>query len=274
VTHWGQSLRSRYYSRPVIIWTGTDQYSRADVQQVRAALGTSALLLAAAKSVPGYQRIADLVDGEAYYWSSADPSSPATSAKLAAMSAAVHAHHGIWIAPASGGFDGRPLGHTRVVTRDGGATLRQSLANAYASKPDGVAVISWNEWSENTYIEPGQRYGSQELTALSSYLAQHQRSSPAASASTGAGGNRGWSGLRAVGALAGMCVLGGLALALHGWVIRRRRRAMRHHLRRRSGEQQRWWPVGTGLHSHRARPPSEPWADASTTEDRRLDSTV
>ncbi|MGH8960750.1 MAG: hypothetical protein ACRDWT_06005, partial [Jatrophihabitantaceae bacterium] len=57
VAHWGQSLRSRYYSRPVIIWTGTDQYSRADVQQVRTALGTSVLLLAAAKSVPGYQRI-------------------------------------------------------------------------------------------------------------------------------------------------------------------------------------------------------------------------
>jgi hypothetical protein len=233
VARWGQSISSRYYGRPVIIWTGTDQYTREDVQQVRDALGTSVRLLAAAKSVSGYERIADLVDGEAYYWSSADPTSPATSAKLAQMSAAVHAHHGIWIAPAPSGFDGTTLGHTRVIARNGGATLRTSLDDAYASKPDAVAVISWNEWSENTYIEPGSRYGSQELTALQDYLAQHHRLPAAAEANSAVDRSMGWSGLRASGVLAAGCVLGGVALVWRTRATRPRRRIVRHRARRR-----------------------------------------
>jgi hypothetical protein len=76
----------------------------------------------------------------------------------------------VWIAPAAAGFDGRTLGHTRVFTRNVGHGLVQSLKVAYASDPTAVGVISWNEWSENTYIEPGVRYGSTELEALTDYL--------------------------------------------------------------------------------------------------------
>lgn len=174
VTRWGSGLRSRSFDRPLVIWTGTDQYSVADVQAVRAALGHHAYLLAASKSVAGYLRIADHVDGEAYYWSSANPSAPGTLKKLSAMGEAVHAHHGIWLAPGASGFDGRTLGHSRVIDRKGGQTLVKSLDNAFASAPDAVGVISWNEWSENTYIEPGERYGSQELNVLRTYLEQQQ----------------------------------------------------------------------------------------------------
>lgn len=185
-----RQLTSAYYGRPVIIWTGTDEYTRADVQYVRDALGGRALLLAASKQPAGYERIADLVDGEAYYWSSADPASPSAAAKLAQMGAAVHAHGGIWIAPATSGFDGRTLAHTRVIPRAGGDTLRRSLADAFASRPDGVGVISWNEWSENTYIEPGQRYGDEEIRALTGYLSAHKVVLPTRSARSGSPGLR------------------------------------------------------------------------------------
>jgi hypothetical protein len=175
---WGPALTSRYYGRPVIIWTGTDKYSLADVQAVKAAIGSRAYLLAASKSVAGYERVAASVDGEAYYWSSADPSLPATAAKLVALGEAVHAHHGLWFAPAASGYDGRTLGGVRVIGRAGGQTLAKSLGNAFASAPDAVAVISWNEWSENTYIEPGQLYGDQELMVLKQYLADRNGGVP------------------------------------------------------------------------------------------------
>ena len=165
---WVGSMHSAF-GRPVIIWTGTNEYSRADIAAVHRMLAGRAYLLAASKNVADYQRIAGLVDGEAYYWSSANPRSSGTSVKLREMAAAVHAHHGIWICPAAPGFDGRPLGHTRVIDRANGSTFAHSLDVARQSSPSAIGVISWNEWSENTYIEPGRRYGRQELDVLHAY---------------------------------------------------------------------------------------------------------
>ncbi len=167
---WGGDLTSTYFGKPVIVWTGTDQYTTADVHSVRAALGDRALLLASSHSVAGYERVARLVDGLAYYWSSADPGSAMTQTKMTAMAAAVHRHRGVWLAPAAAGYDGRTLGGTRVIERADGRTLIRSLENAYASAPDGVALISWNEWSENTYVEPGEKYGQRELVGLKNFL--------------------------------------------------------------------------------------------------------
>ena len=216
VQRWGKQLSSTYYGRPIIIWTGTDQFSLADIASVRDALGDSAYLLAAARSVAGYERVADLVDGEAYYWSSADPTAPSTLAKLRSMSATVHAHKGLWFAPAASAFDGTTLGGSRVIDRRGGETLVKSLDNAYASQPDAVAVISWNEWSENTYIEPGETYGSQELKALTDYLSARGSGipTPLTEADSSSGTSRSaWSGGRAllllggIGAVAVFCLL-------------------------------------------------------------------
>jgi hypothetical protein len=223
VDRWTDDLRSSRFARPVIIWTGTDDYSVADVRAVRTALGRRAYLLSASKSVAGYERVAGLVDGEAYYWSSANPKKPATSAKLSAMGAAVHAHNGIWIAPAASGFDGRSLNHTRVIEREGGATLVRSLDAAYRSAPDAVGVISWNEWSENTYIEPGQRYGSEELNTLRGYLLnrEHRAPSPPAIARRPPAAIVNWSGLMAVVTLSIVTCLGAVFVA---WTGRRRAR--------------------------------------------------
>jgi hypothetical protein len=35
----------------------------------------------------------------------------------------------------------------------------RECATAYASKPDVLGLISWNEFTENTYIEPSKNYG-------------------------------------------------------------------------------------------------------------------
>jgi len=215
VTSRSAGLKSTYYGRPVIIWTGTDQYSAADVRSVRAAIGDRAYLLAASKQVADYERIADIVDGEAYYWSSANPDNPATPAKLEAMGKAVHAHGGLWIAPAASGYDGRTLGGSRVIDRKDGQTLVHSLSNAFATSPDCVGLISWNEWSENTYIEPGRKYGDKEITVLRNYLRQRASGAPvrgsgADSSEGGSGSN--WTGARAALTLVAFTAAGALVL--------------------------------------------------------------
>ena len=226
VGRWGSSLTSRYYGRPVIIWTGTDQYTTAEVHAVKSALGNRAYLLAASHSVSGYERVAQIVDGEAYYWSSADPSSASTTAKLNAFGQAVHAHRGLWFAPAASGYDGRSLGGTRVIGRDNGRTLVKSLDNAFASSPNAVAVISWNEWSENTYIEPGKKYGDRELLALKAYQPASGQSIPppltGADSSQG-DSSSGWTGARAALTLGSLTVVMVLALLLRPLRSRRRR---------------------------------------------------
>jgi hypothetical protein len=117
-------------------------------------------VLASERSVAGYERLHSAVDGDAYYWSSVDPQKDLGFAdKLAAMGAAVHQDGGLWIPPAAAGFDARLIGGHRVVGRRGGATLRRELDAAQQSSPDAVGVISWNEFSENSEVEPSVRYG-------------------------------------------------------------------------------------------------------------------
>jgi hypothetical protein len=82
------------------------------------------------------------------------------------MANAIHARSGLWIAPAAPGFDARLVGGTQTVDRKDGATLRLQLATAFAASPDAVGLISWNEFSENSYVEPSQKFGRRYLDVL------------------------------------------------------------------------------------------------------------
>jgi hypothetical protein len=125
------------------------------------------LVLASEKNVEGYQRLADLVDGNAYYWSSVNPTThPGYPEKLVAMGNAVHDKGGIWIAPAAAGFDARLIGGTTVVERQDGETLRIEMDTAIQSSPDVIGLISWNEFSENSHIEPSLTFGNRYLQVL------------------------------------------------------------------------------------------------------------
>lgn len=155
------------YDLPVVILSGTWEFSTQDIQTIGNHLRGKLYLLGSERSVEGYLRIANAVDGNAYYWSSVDPMiTPGYEEKLRAMGAAVHDHRGIWIAPAAPGFDARLIGGTRVVDRRNGQTLRDELNAALRSNPDAIGIISWNEFSENTHIEPSERYGTQAIDVL------------------------------------------------------------------------------------------------------------
>lgn len=155
------------FEHPLIIWSGTWEFSRDDIAAVTSARADQLLVLASEKSVEGYERIADVVDGNLYYWSSVNPETfPDYPAKLVEIADAVRKYNGIWIAPVAPGFDARLLGGETVVERLEGATFRAQWNGALASIPDAIGIISWNEFSENTHIEPSVGYGTEALIVV------------------------------------------------------------------------------------------------------------
>ncbi|MEO5833535.1 MAG: endo-1,3-alpha-glucanase family glycosylhydrolase [Nakamurella sp.] len=207
------------FGKPFVVLTGTPAMTRDQVMEISAPVRDRLLVLASDKDVASYESIADLVDGDLYYWSSVNPETNTRYAtKLSEFGASVRSHGGIWIAPVSPGFDARLVGGKTVVDRRGGQTFRDEWAGAVASEPDAIGIISWNEFSENTHIEPSQLYGSQSLDIVAGFTgAAGAGSDVDSSASPGQGS--GWS---SVVALAGVTML----FLGCGWIlIRRSRRA-------------------------------------------------
>ena len=187
--HYGSDPVFDLYGKPAVVWSGSWQFSATQIAAVRAQVGAPdrLLLLGSEKDAASYAARASLFDGDAYYWSSADPlSTPGYQKRLTELSAAVHAGHGLWLAPAAVGFDARLNGGTSIVDRRDGATLRQAWSDALATAPDGVALISWNEYTENSYVEPSRNYGLRYLQVLASLTgAPGPAASPSESPSAG-----------------------------------------------------------------------------------------
>ncbi len=167
IDHYAEEQAFYLYEKPLVIWSGTWKFSREAVENVVSGKREHLLILASERNVDGYSRLADLVDGNAYYWSSVNPDTfPGYPEKLTAMGDAVHANGGLWIAPAAPGFDARLIGGTTVVDRKDGETLQSQLSTAMQSSPDAIGLISWNEFSENSHIEPSEKYGDRYLKVL------------------------------------------------------------------------------------------------------------
>ncbi len=157
----------RLGGKPLTVWSGTWKFSEADVARVTSAVRDDLLVLSTEKSVSGYRRIADVTDGLAYYWSSVNPgTNRGYEDKLGDLSRAVHGDGKYWVAPFAPGFDARPVGGTSTVPREDGRTLRAEYSAAVRSSPDVLGLISWNEFSENTHVEPSRNYGFRYLDEL------------------------------------------------------------------------------------------------------------
>ncbi len=204
----------RMYDRPVVIWSGTWEFSAKDVATVSKRYRDQVYLLASERNVRGYLRLAKFVDGNAYYWSSVNPDTyPGYQEKLDEMGGAVHEHGGIWVAPAAPGFDARLIGGTTVVERKGGETLRRQLNAAVRSSPDVVGLISWNEFSENSHIEPGETYGKRALELLANRKNGVVKATGVDSSDPGTTDPRNFYGLSVLGGLV-LFVGGSIALAV------------------------------------------------------------
>lgn len=157
----------KLFSKPLVVWSGTWKFTPEEVARVTTGRRSLLTILASERNVAGYARIAGSVDGDSYYWSSVNPSTfPGYVEKLSDLGRAVHASGGMWIAPAAPGFDARAIGGRTTVARAGDQTFVQEIDTSLASSPDALGIISWNEFSENSHIEPGLRYGWTALNAV------------------------------------------------------------------------------------------------------------
>lgn len=157
----------KIFAKPLLIWSGTWKFSAADIARATAPIRGTVAVLGSEKNVAGYERIAPWVDGDAYYWSSVNPTTyRGYIEKLTDLGNAVHERQGLWIAPAAVGFDARKVGGTTVVPRRDGETLRTEIDAALASPADALGLISWNEYSESSHIEPSVRYGYRALDVV------------------------------------------------------------------------------------------------------------
>jgi hypothetical protein len=145
------------FGEPLMVITGTEKFSVSDLETAAGPVRDRLLVLGSAKNTQEHERTARALDGEAYYWSSGDATAPGFRTKLRTMGRTVH----------------RLIGGRLVIPRRDGATLRAGLAAARASSPDAIALISWNEFSENSHVEPSKVYGSTTLQTLADALGAH-----------------------------------------------------------------------------------------------------
>jgi len=206
------------FSKPLIIWSGTWKFSMEDIQRVVTDRRQSLLILASERNREDYLRLAEFVDGDAYYWASVNPETfDGYQEKLSGMGEAVHQQGGIWIPSAAPGFDARLVGGTSEVDRKDGDTFRVEINTAMASSPDALGIISWNEFSENTHIEPSSSFNSQYLNILSEInhlpaptIGDFDSSEPAETIMEPLSGTR----LLALGGLGSIVILGFIIVAL------------------------------------------------------------
>jgi hypothetical protein len=169
----------RVDGKPLTILSGSWMFDHAAVESITDPVRDALLVLSTEKNLNGYRRLADVTDGDAYYWSSVNPETNSSYAdKLTAMGSAVRADGKLWIAPFSPGFDARLVGGTGVVDRKDGETLTTQYKTALSSFPDILGLISWNEFSENTYVEPSENFGDRYLTALRQLIATESPTAP------------------------------------------------------------------------------------------------
>jgi hypothetical protein len=157
----------RVNGKPLTMIDDSNDYTTSQLAAITAPVRPSLTVLQDVSTVALYNKYAACADGDAYYWSSANPATnPHAAADLAALGAAVHATGGTWIAPFAPGYNSTAIGGHVIVPRDNGATLRTEYATAARSSPDILGLISWNEWTENTYVEPSVSYGSTYVNVL------------------------------------------------------------------------------------------------------------
>ncbi|MDQ2853993.1 MAG: hypothetical protein M3R32_03950 [Chloroflexota bacterium] len=181
--NYGSNPVFNVFGKPAVVWSGTWKFTDQQIATVRSQIDApnKLLLLGSERSNVDYQARASVLDGDAYYWSSADPlNTPGYPRRIEDLGAAIAADHGLWIAPIVPGFDARLLGGTTVVDRRGGATYRASWKAASDTQPSVLGIISWNEFSENSHIEPSSSNALFYLDATRSLIGATPEPAPSA----------------------------------------------------------------------------------------------
>jgi len=160
------AFRNRYSSRPLVMILDSRKFAASTIAAVSRAQ-RSALFLVGDETSTSWQRDAAWLDGTSYYWSSQNPfANPQSGKQVASLAAQVRADGKAWFAPFNGGFDTQLVGGSTCVPRKVSTLDAVWKLNA-PSRPDGWFGISWNEFVENTFLEPSRAFGRRYLDELS-----------------------------------------------------------------------------------------------------------
>lgn len=87
----------------------------------------------------------------------------------------------IFAATVQPGFDACPYHPEEnfIVEREDGAFFQSMVEAAVRSDPDWIIITTWNEFGENTHIEPSERYGDLYLRLTREFARSWRRTSPA-----------------------------------------------------------------------------------------------
>ena len=130
------------------------------------AMGSS-LYLIGDETYRSYPTDGAYLHASGYYWSSQNPwTNSGAPSQIRALGNAVHREGKRWFAPVTAGYNKQLIGGRACVPRKGLETLNKLWAMNKTSNPDAWFAISWNEFVENTYLQPSLRYGSRYLDAL------------------------------------------------------------------------------------------------------------
>lgn len=162
--------------RPTVIWQGSRKYPTSALAAIHRTFG-SRLRILGDESTWSVSR-APFLEGDAYYWSSQNPwTNPQSFTQLATLARTVrssprNANGSVkaWISPVIPGYDKQLAGGSSCVPRNGGRTLRKVFDGNLRTRPEAWDLISWNEITEGSYIDPMTRYGQQDLNVARSIV--------------------------------------------------------------------------------------------------------
>ena len=185
----------RYNGKPVIFFAfqGRSGLSTADWQAIRNQVDPGHNTIWIAEGVGGCCVYGGAMDGMYAFnlaWANGS-SARYLHEKNAALNAGASLYiptiHPGWDESKIAARDARP-NPTSPRARGGGQFLANSWRGATAAGTDVILVVSWNEYMENSHVEPSQSFGTQSLDTLRPLIAQWKSASPAVPAPSGTAG--------------------------------------------------------------------------------------
>lgn len=160
-----EAFTNRFSQKPIVMWLDSRKYSLETLRAVSVAEEPTLYLLGDETAVT-WPQDAPYLDGTSYYWSTENPwTNTNAQSSLMRLADEVHLAGKLWFAPFIPGYNKQLLGGV-CVPRRGTTTLDRIWSLNSASHPDGWFGISWNEFVENTYLEPTVAYGSTYLDEI------------------------------------------------------------------------------------------------------------
>ncbi|MBV8951738.1 MAG: hypothetical protein JOZ99_12740, partial [Actinobacteria bacterium] len=160
------AFANQFSAKPLVMILASRKYTGTQVADAANGFGAKLFLISddTNKTWPAQQQY---FSGASWYWSSQNPyANPQSGSQVADLGNQVHAVHKLWFAPFAPGFNSTLTTGSACTPRNGTSTLSETWSMNRQSHPDAWFGISWNEFVENTYLQPSKAYGSQELEAL------------------------------------------------------------------------------------------------------------